>query len=270
MTNQCPPGYPPNPYGPSPPGFPPYPPNPNQPQPGNRAYRPWSAVAGGASILLERGQKRQVVMLNGGWDDATIATVGFAVLEETFEPGGTAYRSNILAEVAAGVGGGRMVAELDVRTGVQITLPASSLAVNVYFAEDPGAPIVDTPLSVRVAACLCGDARPARAFNTRSYPQRVVEPGSPARFPVPPYGFALQLVGDPGVFVPGSVTVAVQGASATAGYVGGQTMLLLDGAAFGSALLTEGIKLPNAARVVTVTSASGVPLEVGAVFALSL
>jgi hypothetical protein len=194
-------------------------------------------------------------------------TLGIAVSNEQFDGIPASNRSNIHAQIQFGVGNGRSVVELDVKTGTQITLPSNSLNVLARFIEVGAA----TPESAQVYAWISEGSPPSRALNTYSYPLTLIQPAAGAGFPVPNFAYSVFMFSPDGnAYLPGALSVTFTGANSTTGYSAGQDQNSLDGAAFSAASLTDGIKLTQAVRNIEISNNSEDPVPVIVMFGLAV
>lgn len=176
------------------------------------------------------------------------------------------YRSNILARVGIGRGSGPDVVTFDVRLGVQLSFISDDMKVDVAFAEVDQ----DTPERVRITGCVTqGPARATRSYVTRTYPRETVNPQTSVDFPVPRFAYSVQFYSSTQLFYT-NAEVTFSGANQSTAYAGGQDILTVSGNVILDSLLTEGLKLPNATRVVTVANNALQPFDVTAMFVLNV
>jgi hypothetical protein len=253
-----------------------FPPPPPTHTPNGRAYRDPNNL--GNSVVLERDRDRlswkSLIRSRICEDDGLcgVQTVQLFVVpdEEKFDPNAYQgnYRNNLIARVNLGRGGGPAYVDMDLRLGVQASFISESLQVDVRFLEIDE----DTPTRVRVTGSVTqASPRASRSFVTRSYPRATLDPGETENFPVPPFAYALSLYSsDQSFYAPGNATITFSGANISTAYAGGQDLYQISGNVINDAVLTEGIKFPNATRVVSVTNNSGAPFNVSAMFALNV
>jgi len=173
---------------------------------------------------------------------------------------------NVIALVEWGQGAASFRAEVDMKTGAQFSVVATSITVSAML--DPDEPRDDgLILSARAAAAIVWGTRPGRAPCTRTQ-TRAIAAGDSLIVPVPPFADSL-FVGSPDPLImsgaAGPVTLNfLSGPAAT-----DLNVLTLTNAA-GFFQEYRQIVPPGPARFVEIVNGAGVPLDISLVWALSL
>lgn len=159
----------------------------------------------------------------------------------------------ILGKMEYGIGGVQFEVDFDWKLGTQFSLCASFVRIKAAYSETFRAPD-----SVRVAAMMSSGGRASRAQTTRTYPQLLVTnaEGSAVLFPIPPMAFALNLFAEPAFYEADAVTIRFIG-GASSGFSSLSSDLVSfesDAVPFLSALSGDGIRFPEAAKYVQVTT----------------
>lgn len=165
----------------------------------------------------------------------------------------------ILGKLQYGIGGATFEVDFDWKLGTQMSVCASYVRIMAAFSETDRAPD-----SVSIGAMMSSGGRASRAQTTRTYPQLNVtnEEGSATTFPIPPMAFALNLFSPDAAFY---ATSGVQirylsgldnGFSATSQDV---VSFESDAAPFLAALSGDGIRFPESAKFVEITTSEADP-----------
>lgn len=186
-------------------------------------------------------------------------------------PSAVDTRLALLGKLSFGIGGGSAEVDFDWKEGNQISVAASFVRLMCAFSEIGEA---TAPSVVSVGAMLSSGSRAARAQNTRTYPRLSFSNLSTVIFPVPPFAHALNLFSNEAAFYnAGGVQVRYIGA-VTAGFSSASTGLASwtsDAVPFRSALANEdGVRIPESARFVELTTVTVATFTVTPVFTLSI
>jgi len=182
------------------------------------------------------------------------------------EPGQNPRHGNVLAFVEWGQGAAIFHAEIDMKTGTQFTVVATSIKVSAQI--DPEEERDDgLILSARAKGAIVWGTRPARALCTRTQ-RRVIDAGASVIVPVPLFAESLFLASsDAGVMsgAVGPVTLRFLGGPAS---VDRTTLALTNAGALFQAY--RGIVYPGGTYFLEATNGSGIPIDLSFVWALSL
>lgn len=165
----------------------------------------------------------------------------------------------ILGKLQYGIGGAEFEVDFDWKVGTQLSVCASFVRVLAAFSEIEGA-----PPSVSIGAMMSSGSRASRAQVTRTYPQLNVtnEEGSAVIFPIPPMAFALNLFSPDAAFYAAS-GVAIRYLSSTSNGFSATSADLVsfetDAVPFLDALTSDGIRFPESAKFVEVTTSTADP-----------
>lgn len=186
-------------------------------------------------------------------------------------PSNADTRLALLGKLQFGIGGGLAEVDFDWKEGNQISVAASFVRLMCAFSE---VGVADAPSLVSVGAMLSSGSRAARAQNTRTYPRLSFTNLTTVLFPVPPFAHALNLFANESAFYTaagvqiryvGAVTSGFSSASA------GLASWTTDGVPFRNALANEdGVRIPESARFVELSTATVGTFTVTPVFTLSI
>ena len=194
----------------------------------------------------------------------------------------TVYKCAVVGHAKFGAGGGGHSVDFDIKDGVQISLVGQGPQISVEL-EQPQDPA--SPTTVVVAASIGVGTRASRAFNTRTLPPTAVAPTLSLFAKVPKFAYSfLPFCDDPTALDPGATSIQFWGYAGDCEYrtgglygvpappvlVTGELLATLSGADFGTARLTEGLKLPQGASLVTITNNLPSPVTWTPCFALSI
>ena len=264
------------------------------PYPGNAAVAEYATDAGadvysGNTVTLTPSSPVGSLMFPGGQRAS-----GNKVLNLTFDvtrveynrqipgPPQTVYKRFVKGRCAFGAGGGGHTVEFDIKNGIQVSLigQGPQISVEMEDAEDPA-----SPSSITVSASMGVGTRAARAFNTRTFPGRVIPPGQSLFCKVPHFAYAfMPYADDPAAIGPGATSVQGWGYGGDCAYavgglygvpvppilVTGELLVSFSGSDFAGAHLTEGLKLPGGLGLITITNNLLTPVEWTPSFALAI
>jgi hypothetical protein len=261
------------------------------PHPGNLSYVEHatdtsSDIMAGNVVVLTTNSPKGALMFPQGQRAS-----GNQVLNVTFDLNrveynrampSTVYKCAVVGHAKFGAGGGGHSVDFDVKDGVQISLVGQGPQISVEL-EQPGDPA--SPTTVVVAASIGVGSRASRAFNTRTLPPTAVAPSLSLFAKTPKFAYSfLPFCDDPAALDPGATSIQFWGYAGDCDYktgglygaptppvlVTGELLATLSGSDFGAARLTEGLKLPQGASLVTITNNLPTPVTWTPCFALSI
>ena len=238
----------------------------------------------GNTVVLTPDQPEQSISMPAGFRSSNngVLNVTFSVLQVEYPLNTSFYRNSVVAKIGFGAGGGGHTVEADIKNGTQISVvgQSPSLSAKLEDARDRG-----TPTKVTISASFGMGTRAARSFNTRTLPPRVVPPGETLFCKVPAFAFSfMPFAHDQNAFGPGASLVQFWSYAGTESTyaVGtlygpnppipltGALVCTLAGNEFSGGRLTEGMKLPQGADLLTITNQLDKDITWTPCFALSI
>lgn len=176
----------------------------------------------------------------------------------------------VLGRLEFGIGGASMSVDFDWKVGSQISVAASYIRLSACYSGTGS----EVPDSVKVQAMLASGSRASRAQTTRTFPKLHVDTTHVQVFPIPPFAHALNIFSSFPAFYTGSNVQIRYVGGASAGSNAASTDLVSwvsNGAPFLAALGNEdGVRFPEMARYVEITSGDATGYDFVPCFTLSL
>jgi hypothetical protein len=218
------------------------------------------------------GSFAQVFDTQGMFEDSQLQIFNIVTYIKSYDmPENADTRLALLGKLTFGIGGGSAEIDFDWKEGNQISVAASFVRLTCAFSE---VGVADAPSVVSVGAMLSSGSRASRAQNTRTFPRLSFDNTQTRIFPVPPFAHALNLFANEAAFyTAGGVQIRYIGA-VTSGFSSASAGLASwtsDGVPFRSALANEdGVRIPESARFVELTTVTVATFTVTPVFTLSI
>ena len=166
-----------------------------------------------------------------------------------------------------GVGGARHLAEVDVRTGVQVSFPADHVDVGVRYQAPEEAEGVGPVDRGRFKATVGWMPKASCCCATRTFRRTTIDGGGGvADFLVPNFACAVQMfAAEIEAYLPSTTMQVFSGSTALSPIV-----LAVTGTDLRAALSSTGIKLPGQAHLVRFTNAAVAAIRIAPSFALGI